>query len=207
MIVKTTKPNRSCQALYVYTDTSAIYILPLEVALKLHFRPGNELTDIPFLETTSLQYLLKEYALRQIAISPKSRHILSQKLTQKLNDYKFKYNYSQDISISEILDYLEARNLLDASSFARHIVFKNRNKSSQFISQKLKQQKLSSEDVSEAMLQVDLVHQRELLQKLIAKLKIKYQKQPLFVQKQKILSSVYQKGFSVSQAKNLLDQD
>ncbi len=133
MIVKTTKPNRSCQALYVYTDTSAVYILPLEIALKLHFRPGSELTDIPFLETTSLNYLLKEYALRQIAISPKSRHVLSQKMSQKLSDYKYKYNYSQDVDLGLILDYLESRNLLDTSSFARHIVYKNRSKSTQYI--------------------------------------------------------------------------
>lgn len=206
MIVKTTKPNRSLQAVYIYTDTSAIYILPLVEALKLKLRPGDEITDPSFFEKASLTYLLKEYALRQVAISPKSRHILSQKLTQKLSFYQHKFKYTEAIALDTILDYLEDRKLLDQKAFARHILYKNKNKPLMYIKQKLKQANVGQEDIQEMLSEVSQDHQIDLLKKHIAKLKLKYQKQPQFVQKQKILASLYQKGFPIDKALSLLDQ-
>lgn len=83
--------------------------------------------------SSSLTYLGKEYALRQIAISPKTETILSQKLkiyfiktTQK---FKLFSQISSSSIIEKIIQEIKSRGFLNNSDFVTYFVNKNKSKS------------------------------------------------------------------------------
>lgn len=106
--------------------------------LKLGLKSNLEINDELFekIKTSTLYYLLYNYSLNQVALSPKIEQTLSPKLRQKLYFYQKKYKLTGDFYflIDEIIDKLSSLNLLDESSFSDYLLRKNKKHSSQYLS-------------------------------------------------------------------------
>ena len=98
--------------------------------LKLGLKTKFEISDDLFekIKTRSLYYLLYNYSLNQVALSPKIRQTLLPKVRQKLYFYQKKYKLTGDYQflIEEIIDKLSSLNLLDEISFSHHLLQKNK---------------------------------------------------------------------------------
>jgi len=201
------KSNKYTNQVYIYTSSGGVYVLFIDDVVKLGLRPGHEIASIENMEQKSYHFLLREYALRQIAMSPKNRQILSQKTLQKYKYIKTKYKYVSTFDITNILDELEEKKLLDSASYAQYLARKYKSKSTQYIKQKMLMSKVDSEIIKDTLSNLNPQDQVDQIKKLVQKLLKKHQLMPKNKQYQKILSSLYQKGFPISSVKEILDQE
>ena len=127
--IKTSKiPN---QVWITFSDSSFIPFF-IDDVVKLSLTKNQEIDDskLESIIKASLFFKGREYALRQIAISPKIDKIIHQKLRLFFQKICFKYKIKyQDINkiINEIIDYLNSKNLLDKQSFIDYFIQKNKN--------------------------------------------------------------------------------
>lgn len=203
--------NRTSSGLKLSLQNGQVFCLPLnfEFHTKLHLGDTLDSRQIQELSKASLRHILTEYALRQIAISPKNKLVLKQKVTQKAPAILAKYGYSlldSDQIISEVVDYLEAKNLLNELDFATYLLSRHKNKSIFFQKRILQQKGVSQEIISNLIGKVDQQNQLVLMRNLVIKYRLRYQNLPKFQQNQKILNLLYQKGFPISLAKPIVDQ-
>jgi len=105
----------------------------VKLGLKNNLEIGDELFGR--IKAASLYYLLYNYSLRQIALSPKISQTLSPKLKQKLHFYLRKYQLSGEYLylVDEIIDKLSSHQLLDEVSFSEHLLRQNRHRSRQYL--------------------------------------------------------------------------
>lgn len=101
--------------------------LPLFIddVIKNNLKTGDNI-DFDNLKKLSNDYLVREYALRQIAISPKTEKILYQKIKRKFPDY------NPDSIITALSPYLDNQKYID------YILKKFKRKSNREISYRLK---------------------------------------------------------------------
>jgi SOS response regulatory protein OraA/RecX len=155
----------------------------------------------------SLKYLGREYALRQIGISPKAEKILAQKLKQFFfrTTQKFKLFLDFPISpiINEIISELKDRNLLKSSDFVTYFVNKNKSKSKSQIKFLLNQQGIAFDSsVSDHFSPgSDLIA----IQKILSKKKITKEILSDFNSKNKLFASLFRRGFQLSDIKAAID--
>jgi len=166
----------------------------IDDVVKLSLVKNQEIdqSKLELITKTALQFVGREYALRQIAISPKVEKIIYQKLKiffQKVF-LKYKINY-QNINeiIQEIIEYLNSKNLLNEKKFTEYFIQKNKNKSSQQISFLLSQYNIKT-----SLENNDL----EKIKKIIDKKKN--------MDKLKLKSLLYRRGFNLSDINNAFDE-
>ena len=149
-------------------------------------------------------YLGYEYALRQIAISPKTEKILSQKLKIFFFKASKKYKYFSDIdfdsTISDIVNKLTSKNLLNQSDFIKSFISKNRHKSKKQI-----KYFLSQKEVDTSNLDLKDINDIESIKKVLARKKISPEFLKDFKLKNKLYSSLFRKGFELSDIKVAID--
>lgn len=119
------KPSRIKNRINVLFDDGSYLPMFIDDVVKLSLKIGEE-ADISILKNFSQNYLARDYALRQIAISPKTKKILSQKLKQKFKDF------NSDSLLKELDKYLDEKNYIN------YIQRKFKNKSNREISYRLK---------------------------------------------------------------------
>lgn len=130
--------RRTKNRVWLIFDNSLKLPFYVDDVLKLGLKAKLEISDELFekIKTHSLYYLLYNYSLNQIALSPKIKQILLPKLKQKLYFYQKKYKLNGDYQflIEEILNKLSSLDLLDESSFSDYLLRKNKKRSRQYIS-------------------------------------------------------------------------
>ena len=121
----------------IFNDSSKLPFF-IDDVVTLGLKTNLEISDELYgkIKSTSLYYLLYNYALNQVAISPKISQILSPKIKQKLRFYlrKYKLTGDYDYLIDQITDKLLSLNLLDEFAYANYLLRKNKNRSRQYIS-------------------------------------------------------------------------
>lgn len=151
------------------------------------------------IQTNSAKFLLTEYSLKQVAISPKVRKLLSQRLHRYSSKINLRYNYPAGLVtglIEEVLDKINSFGLLDESQFVDYFVRRHHRQSAIQIKYQLKQlgidQKISSEN------EIDKI--KSILQK-------KYPTSDFsnYAIKNKIIASLYRKGFALRDIKTAID--
>ncbi len=153
----------------------------------------------------SLGFLLKNYALRQIAISAKTEKMLQQKLQsflhQTLKKYRLSSHPDYQTVIQETLSYIKKRGLLRPQELIDYVLRKHQNKSFFYIQQLLKQK-----GVDPLLIPTPPPHQEaEKIKRLLAK---KHVQKKDFIDhktKMKIYASLAGKGFSYSDIKAAID--
>lgn len=198
--IKTSRINNRINL--VFSDTS---YLPLFVddLFKLKLVKGQSVTPkkLALLKEKSSYYLGREYALRQIAISPKSKKILSKKLKNFF--HKRKLDCSQSKIIDNILSDLESRNLLNANDFISYFINKNKHRSQKEIIFRLHQQGIDIDfwELKKIIPDNDLT----LIRKILDKKKITPKDLKDFNYRQKIMASLFRRGFNLEDIRKSID--
>ncbi|MPN46116.1 Regulatory protein RecX [bioreactor metagenome] len=159
------------------------------------------------IKDTSLLYLGREYALRQIAISPKTEKTLKLKLKLFFQKIRKKFNLITSDSISIIIDQiisdLNSKNLLNQTDFVSYFINKNRHKSKTQILYLLCQQGIEITPDITSQLSSDGDYQ--LIEKYFNKKRISPDLLKDFNYRQKLMSSLFRRGFKLSDIKAVID--
>jgi len=152
----------------------------------------------------SLTYLGKEYALHQIAISPKTETIISQKLKifffQKTQKFKLFSQISFTAIIDQIVQDLRDKNLLNNSDFINYFVNKNKSKSITEIKFLLRQK-----GINVSSLNISSSNELDSIKKILSKKKINKELVADFNFKNKLYASLFRRGFQISDIKAAID--
>lgn len=192
----------------IFSDGSYLPFF-IDDVVKLSLHKGQEV-DIPqydIIKDKSMLYLGREYALRQIAISPKTEKKLTLKLKIYFQKFKKKFNLIGTNSIASIISIiisdLNDRNLLNKTDFTTYFINKNRHKSRTEILYLLSQQGIEiTPFVTE---QLNFGNDLELIQKYLTKKKINPQDLKDFSYRQKVMASLFRRGFKISDIKTVID--
>jgi len=175
------------------------------VRLSLVKHQELSLEKLEQIKSLALLYLGKEYALRQIAISPKTEKILSRKLkiyflktTQK---FKLLSSISRDSITNQIIGDLKTKKLLNQASFIDYFIKKNKYKSVAEIKFLLKQQGV---DISSLNIPSD--NEGDSIKKILSKKHINQELMSDFSFKNKLYASLFRKGFTMSVIKTAIDE-
>jgi SOS response regulatory protein OraA/RecX len=166
-------------------------------------QPIDEVKLTQIISASSL-YLGKEYALRQVAISPKTSKIISQKLKlfffRISNKYKHFSKFKFNSTISSIIDDLNSRNLLNQSDFIKSFIAKNHHKSARQIKFLLGQKGV---DISS--LKLDKTNDIDSIKRILAKKRISIEYLKDFKAKNNLYASLFRQGFDISDIKAAID--
>jgi len=130
MKIQRLKPSRIKNRINVVFDDGSYLPLFIDDVVKNSLKVGED-CDFGKLKDLSINYLARQYALRQIAMSPKVEAILRRKLRQKFRDY------NPDDLIDSLKPYL------DEKKFVEYFVAKNKKKSNREIEFRLKMLKIN----------------------------------------------------------------
>lgn len=162
----------------------------------------NAEVDFPHLCELSLKFLINNYALRQVAISPKIASILVPKLKNQVRYYQNKYNFYEsnyDGIISDTINYLYDKGWLDCDAYAKFIIKKHHKKSKRYL-----EQLFSLHHLDKSLLNAS--DDKNNIKILLLK-KISHLAKPLdFKTKNKLFQSLIQKGFAYSDIKSVIDE-
>ena len=186
----------------IFSDSSKLPFFAddaVVLGLKTNLEIGDELFEK--IKTKCLYYLLYNYSLNQIALSPKIEKILSPKIRQKLHFYLRKYKLSGEYLylVDEIIAKLSDLNLLDDNAFAEHLLRKNKKHSRQYISRLFSFYQLS---LPQEFLGTDVQNIKDIL------VKKKYASLNWAENsvKNKVIASLARKGFAYNDIKTAIDE-
>lgn len=153
---------------------------------------------------SSLTYLGREYGLRQIAISPKTEKILSQKLQiffhRQIKKYLNFSNFQPQKIINQLISEFNQKNLLNQSDFIDSFIAKNKHKSATQI-----KFLLSQKGVDVSGLKLEKTNDIDSIKHLLTKKKVKKADITDFQSKNKLYSSLFRQGFTISDIKVAID--
>ncbi len=171
--------------------------------LRFSLKKNQSVSETLFedLKAASLFFLLYNYSLRQIALSPKIDKILLPKLRQKLYFYQKKYSLTGDFSflLDQILDKLKTFNLLKEDDFIDYLIRKYHHKPQNFLRQKLALYSLKLPPD----FQTDEI---QLLRTLLTQKKYQNLNWSDPKVKNKVFASLYRKGFAYNDIKIAIDE-
>jgi len=191
-------PNR---VWLTFSDSSFIPFF-IDDVVKLSLLKNQEIDELKYqlIIKTSLLFIGREYALRQIAISPKTEKIINQKLKLFFRKVIFKYNLNinnlnlEEIS-QQILKDLKDKKLLNEKDFINYFIKKNGKKSHRQIMYLLHQFGVNQDLLSS----INFNQESEIdkIKKIISKKKN--------MDKLKLKSSLYRRGFNLSDINTAID--
>ncbi|MFA5894684.1 MAG: RecX family transcriptional regulator [Candidatus Shapirobacteria bacterium] len=205
MQIITISPSRkSQQQVWLKFDDGTLLPFKVDDIVRLKL---SKFTDISsdFFQTilvASATYLLLEYSLRQIAISPKTEKSLQQKLKIYCQKLKFKYNFSLDL-IYPLIDSTVQRivddGLIDNQGYVDHLLRKYPRKSSAEISYLLRQQGITYAPKLDSSVEITKI------KNIIIKKYSSYNLADYNV-KNKLVSNLARKGFPIEFIKTAIDE-
>ncbi len=189
----------------VFSDGSYLPFF-IDDVVKLSLQKSQPIDEEKFTQIiqSSLSYLGNEYALRQIAISPKTEKIISQKLKiffiKKSQKYKYFSNFNFSPIITSIIDNLNAKKLLNQDDFIKSFIAKNHHKS-------IKQVKflLAQKGVNISNLNLNNTNDIESIKRILTKKRVTQKLLKDFKAKNRLYSSLLRQGFEFSDIKAVID--
>lgn len=176
----------------------------VKLSLKKNQNIDSEILNL--IQTKSLLYLGKEYALRQIAISPKTEKGLSLKLKIFFQKTLFKFHIKDittDFLIGEIMADIVSMGLINNKDFIVYFIRKNRNKSQSQIMSLLSAQGIKTDEFIRQQLSQN--NDCNLIEKFFDKKNINAQQLADFKFRQRIIASLFRRGFNISDIQNSID--
>ena len=127
-------PSRNSQQVWLKFSDGSILPLRIDDLVTLKLSKHTDITEEKFnqIKNSSAGFLLLEYSLRQIAISPRVENILRQKLRIYCQKLIYKYGFSLDLLsplVENVIAKLDSQNLLDQQPYIKYIVRKFPKKS------------------------------------------------------------------------------
>jgi len=197
-------PSRRSSQVWLKFDDQSFIPLRVDDIVILKIKKLIDLSDDQYqnILSHSVRFLLLEYCLRQIASSPKVESILRRKLRIYNQKIIKKYNYPSDTIITElekVINKINELNLLDEQKYVDYVVRKYPKKSVSEINYLL-----NSFGVSQ---KINVSSDTEItkIKEIITK---KYKSVDLadYNTKNKIISSLYRKGFALEFIKTAIDE-
>lgn len=186
----------------IFSDSSKFPFFIDDLVI-LGLKSGLEISEELFekIKSTALHYLLYNYSLNQIALSPRISRVLSPKIRQKLYFYQKKYHLDGDFShlVDAIIDKLSAKNLLDQVAYSSYLIRKNKNRSRQYLSRLFSYYHL---DFPSDFINND----QQSLKKILLKKNISSLNLLETPVKNKLFASLMRKGFAYDDIKNVIDE-
>jgi len=205
MILQKIKRSKSPEKIYLLFAGGNLLPLKLDDFVLTKVKIGTEIDHSLYsrLSALSLHYLLLNYALRQVAISPKIETILHPKLNRQTNIYLHKFSYSPiDTSkiINDVLAFLNQKNLLDHAAFAGYIIRRHQSKSQNYLRQLFFHHHL------DPSLLPSVTDDLSKIKKLIVK-KLKTSPKAMdFKTKNRLIGFLSRKGFAYNDIKTVIDE-
>ena len=205
------KPSRFPLRLNLRLSNGLILPLLADDCFKLSLKKNQAINQslLTQLVELSFSYLIEEYSLRQIALSPKTDKLLGQKINiksrQLLHKYPlFKTHLKRKTQIvSDIISKLSQKGLLNELDYARFLLNRHRHKSENYLKKLLSYHGINPHHLPYdffTSLTPDLTIKKYLLKKF---------PQPTdladFNRKNKFIASMLRKGFSHFQVKTVID--
>ncbi|HEX8932013.1 MAG TPA: regulatory protein RecX, partial [Patescibacteria group bacterium] len=194
----------------LYFDNNFIIPLFIDDYVRIQLKSGFDY-DHEMLATivnASLGFLLRDYSLRQIAMSPKTKTILSRKIKMKLNQLLSKYKVPQDLTpTSDLIDrelaYIESTGLIDNRQYIESYIRRHPQHSKALIIQGLRAQGVSV--TPDELLGFDLGSNRLKIHRLLQKKRFSRELLSDPKSKNKILAFLARKGFSYDEIRSAID--
>ena len=197
------------QVWLTFSDNSFIPFF-IDDVVKLSLIKNQEIDDskLELITKTALQFKGREFALRQIAISPKTEKIISQKLNlyfrKMILKYKLNLNNLNLKEISqEIIDYLKSKKFFNQADFIRYFVKKNSKKSRQQIVYMLQQ--LGIDQASLLSVKFNQESDLDKIKTLLDKKNLDKSKLSDYNEKNKLKASLFRRGFNISDINTAID--
>lgn len=200
MIIKSIKASRIPNRAIIYFENDTFLPVSTDDVYNLHLAKG---LDIDLVDN-SFKYLLYNYALFQLSLSPKLPKDLVRKMKIKSLYYAKKYNVNSS-NLTEIIDQivigLQNKGLLSERDFVESTIHRLARKPNRYI-----QQLLQSKGVNVGQYQ-DLfaADDSSLLKKILATKKYQNLKTADFKTKRKLIASLLRKGFAYDDIKSAID--
>jgi len=187
------------------------YRLAVEAWAEKKFKKGEELTetDFDFIVNESLKWLAKDYILRKLSISQKSKVVLKSKTKIKIlnwlkeNKIDFKTDRLEELIDIE-LNKLEENKIIDDNQYVISFINKSKKKSNRQIEYELKNKGISGDVVRQALVEREN-GEEEVIRNLISK-KLKNNNKLSFGERGKLTASLIRRGFSIDKVKSLIDE-
>jgi SOS response regulatory protein OraA/RecX len=200
-IVSVNVSKRNSRIIWLKFSDNVLLPLSAEDYVLMHLKKFEPLTDDQLLaiQTASARFLLTEYSFRQVAISPKVRKILIQKLLLYSRKISLRYRYPDGLVkslIEPVVDKIESLELLDVNGFVDYFTHRHRHQSDSQINFQLRQLGISKKVESSG--DPDKI-------KFILQKKFKPDDFSDYKSRQRIIAKLYQKGFAVNDIKTAID--
>jgi len=187
------------------------YRLAVEAWAEKKFKKGDELAeaDFEFIVNESLKWLIKDYILRQLGISQKSKVELKSKTKIKIFNWlkENKIEFETD-KLEELIDIelnkLEESKIIDDNQYVANFINKSKRKSNRQIEYELKNNGINGEMIKLALAQREN-GEEEVIKNLISK-KLKNNNKLSFEERGKLIASLIRRGFSIDKVKSLIDE-
>ncbi|MBI2464900.1 RecX family transcriptional regulator [Candidatus Shapirobacteria bacterium] len=205
MQIITISPSRqSQQQVWLKFDEGTLLPFKVDDVIRLKLSKFTNITSELYqsILLASANYLLLEYSLRQIAISPKTEKSLNQKLKIYCQKLKYKYNFELDFLYS-LIDPVVKRivddGLIDNQAYIDHVLRKYPRKSMMEISFILRQQGINFSPKPNQEQEI------EKIKNIILK---KYHSYNLadYNAKNKLIGNLARKGFPIEFIKTAIDE-
>lgn len=205
MQIITISPSRkSQQQVWLKFDEGTLLPFKVDDVVRLKLSKFNDISSElhQTILLASANYLLLEYSLRQIAISPKTQKSLSQKLKMYCQKLKFKYNFSLDLLyplIDPVVTRIVDDGLIDNQAYVEHLLRKYPRKSQMEITYLLRQQGISFSPTPDSQQEIAKI------KNIILK---KYHSYNLadYNVKSKLIGNLCRKGFPIEFIKTAIDE-
>ncbi|MDD4027212.1 MAG: RecX family transcriptional regulator [Candidatus Shapirobacteria bacterium] len=210
MQISSIKSSKILNRVWIAFSDSSYLPFFIDDVVKLGLIKNQEIDEGLFQKIiqTSLVFVGREYALRQIAISPKTEKIIGQKLKLFFKKTILKYklninNLNLDEINQQIIDFLKERKLLNDQDFIKYFVKKNSKKSHQQLIYMLHQFGIDQN----LLLDIKLNQENDLdkIKNILSKKNIDKTKLIDFNEKNKLKASLFRRGFNLSDINTAID--
>lgn len=204
------KTSRFPTRVYLKFSTGLFIPFYIDDVVKMSLSSGKHIDDSEFAKIVerALNYLSWEYALKQIAISPKTEKILSQKINGYLNRVLYKYQIPNIVDTNKILNQcilkVKEQGLINDFEYIIFFIKKNSKKSKKEIIFLLAQKGININELPQDVFNKN--DDLEKIKKLIEKKGTNREKLANFEYKNKLTAYLYRKGFSLSNIKTAIDE-
>ncbi len=205
--IKNIKASRLQNRVNIVFDSGLFIPFPFDQTVRLSLKKNQTLSDDEYRDLISKSgyYLSLGYSLRQVAMSPKTEVIIKPKIKNNLKRLIQKYKLDPslinlDQIVADVITVLNEKKLLNDSDYFHYILQKNRHKSRRHLQHLLKNQGVNPDLIKN----IDTNDQKKILQYLNKK-NITREDLMDFKTKNKIIASLFRKGFSLSDVKTVID--
>ena len=207
MILQAIKATTKVDQVNLVFSDGNLLPFPVDKINQFNLSKGQEIDNqsLHRLYSASLIFVLTNYALRLIGMSPQTSTTITSKLRIYLGRYLVKTKIPVDKEaqtqiIDHVIAYLQNNRLLNDTEYAKYLIHKLRNKSLQEI-----RYRLTRAGVSSDLIPTDSINEEEIIRKLVQKKLKSGSDLSDFITKNRIIAYLYRKGFPLESVKSVID--